>query len=439
MFYKILTKLNFEQHIIICISIRCILIAYGEVQDSLSEVQYTDIDYKVVTDGARYILNNESPFRRHTYRYSPILALCLIPNLLIHKSFGKILFSICDILVGILIKKIVYNELKVTVTEVATSVLKKKRTYNKSKILNLPILEKYENWANCAAYLWLYNPLAMVISTRGNGDSISSMLVLLTIYLIQLPNSKIYHYFLAGLVHGLAIHLRIYPIIFSLAFYLNLSDQSFSNFLSIIPAIFSPNKKQFLLAAGTNLSLLCFTYIFYVQYGLEYISEAYFYHFVRSDTRHNFSLYFLMQYLNANLRTTFVGKCLIHLPKLLLILYLSITFGIYRKTLSFCIFAQTFLIVTYNSVVTSQYFVWYLALLPLCIKNFRKISLKLGLAYFCLWLFGQAIWLLPAYLLEFKGWNTFNLIGVQGMAFFLINIYIIQRLVYNFDVLAEVT
>lgn len=36
----------------------------------------TDIDYKVYTDAAFY----ESPYDRHTYRYSPILAYLMIFN-----------------------------------------------------------------------------------------------------------------------------------------------------------------------------------------------------------------------------------------------------------------------------------------------------------------------------------------------------------------------
>jgi GPI mannosyltransferase 1 subunit M len=61
--------MGLKKHLCISIVIRILLIIYGEIQDQISEIPYTDIDYRVVTDGARHILNNRSPFARHTYRF----------------------------------------------------------------------------------------------------------------------------------------------------------------------------------------------------------------------------------------------------------------------------------------------------------------------------------------------------------------------------------
>lgn len=60
---------SLKKHLFFSIVIRLLLIIYGEIQDQMSEVPYTDIDYRVVTDGARHIHNGRSPFDRHTYRF----------------------------------------------------------------------------------------------------------------------------------------------------------------------------------------------------------------------------------------------------------------------------------------------------------------------------------------------------------------------------------
>ncbi|EFN74973.1 GPI mannosyltransferase 1 [Camponotus floridanus] len=136
---NIIAKINnssFTSHCLLAFILRLILILYANFHDEYFAVSYTDVDYKVFTDAARHVIEQRSPFERHTYRYSPFLAWLLAPNIILHKDFGKILFSTVDILIAVLIKNILARQ------------------------------RCKETLKNLCALLWLYNPLTLVISTR---------------------------------------------------------------------------------------------------------------------------------------------------------------------------------------------------------------------------------------------------------------------------------
>jgi phosphatidylinositol glycan class M len=438
-----------------------VLIVYGEIQDKISEVPYTDVDYRVVTDGSWHIFNGRSPFNRHTYRYTPLLAIMLIPNIYLHRCFGKIVFALFDLSIAIIIKRIITEEYYTLISnqfssieDVKTKLEKifsatsgsggKKRIFNarkEAKNFGSPDKIKFEKMANFAAYVWLYNPLTMVIATRGNGDAITSSLVLFSIYYMlkihdnasAKENEK--NVIKSGIFHGLAIHFRLYPIFFSLAYYMYLSDNKFhiNSLQSIVNCFLKPNRKQIYLVITVLKVLIFLTGIFYLLYDYQFLYESIFYHFIRKDTRHNFSLYFYLQYLNSGARVNILEKFLTFTPQLVLIILISFHFSRTRQTFQFGLFLIAFIMVAYNPVVTSQYFVWFLSLLPLTVNNFRNLSFKQIIILPALWFIGQGMWLLCAYFLEFKGINSFDFIWLASAIFFIINVIILQILIENYD------
>ncbi|XP_056644064.1 GPI mannosyltransferase 1 [Diorhabda sublineata] len=494
-------NIDYKKHLVISVFIRILLVSYSIHHDEFSKVKYTDIDYKVFTDAARHYLDGNSPYERHTYRYSPLVAILLSPNITLHNSFGKLLFCCTDILVALLIRSIVKN----TVTEYDSykqkkskkSILeenkfKKSNTKTRKKLrqsnkqyLNVTSAElKSKNSidlkCDIAMLAWLYNPMTIAIGTRGNCDSLAGFLVLLTLYFLQCKQ----YAFLAGIVHGISIHFRLYPIIYSLTYFMYLSKFSFytsedrrrpkasqfaidnSSNLKMLKNIENtvaknklslnsirkerktifrkeylfyliPNLDQFKLITGCLLSLSFLTLYFYYLFGYTFLKETYLYHFIRKDPKHNFSLYFYLQYLTAWVKNIGLWqKALMLLPQLVLISVFSIRYGLNRFTLNFSILLQTIVMVIYNSVLTSQYFVWIMAVLPLCLWQIRMTKL-MGFALLCVWYIAQGVWLLPAYLLEFQGQNTFLYIWLQSVSFFCANIAILGRLIMYFMPLNE--
>ena len=55
-----------------------------------------------------------------------------------------------------------------------------------------------------------------------------------------------------------------------------------------------------------------------------------------------------------------------------------------------------------------------------------------------LWGFAQSSWLLPAYMLEFKGNNTFMFIWLESLAFFCANVGILAKLIRRYREISTV-
>jgi len=382
-------SISVSTHITLAMLIRLMLIAYGQHQDETMEVKYTDVDYKVFTDAARHVYDGGSPYSRHTYRYSPLLAYLMLPNITWSPNVGKLLFVLFDIFAGYLIYNIVKND-----------------------------VEAQENRARLASCMWLYNPLVMNVSTRGSAESVIVALVLLTIHLYQ---QKVF--ILTGLMYGLAIHMKIYPIIYCLSLYLPLTNETGWR------SLFQVTTPRLRLVTSTLVSLIILTLTFYHLYGDEFLEHTYLYHITRKDIRHNFSVYFYLLYLTVEYDD--IGLNLVtFLPQVILLLVVSFRFTRLHDV-NFAMFCQTLIFVTFNKVVTAQYFIWYFSLLPLILPSlsFSKKDLLLGMM---LWGFAQSSWLLPAYMLEFKGNNTFLFIWLEGLAFFCANVGILAKIIRRY-------
>jgi GPI mannosyltransferase 1 subunit M len=162
---------------------RVAFLLYGLFQDAFSPIKYTDIDYFVFTDAARFIAKGDSPYARDTYRYTPLLAWLIYPTTWPGAwiSFGKVLFALGDIIAGWMMFRIL-------------------RTY---QAMPQERALKY-------ASIWLLNPMVATISTRGSSEGLLGVFV--TALLWAVLSERI---LTAGFLLGFAIHFKIYPFIYA--------------------------------------------------------------------------------------------------------------------------------------------------------------------------------------------------------------------------------
>ncbi|ODV86706.1 glycosyltransferase family 50 protein [[Candida] arabinofermentans NRRL YB-2248] len=356
---------------------RIAFLIFGIYQDKYMKLPYTDIDYFVFTDASRFVFQNESPYLRDTYRYTPLLAWLLLPcNYWF--EFGYLIIKILQ--------------------------------FNK-KNTNLSLL-------------WLWNPMVITISTRGSSESIMTIVVLLITYHAMHNNIII-----SGLLSGLAIHLKIYPVIYIPAILLTInSTQSFKQPITL---------DRLLFIISTVVSFGALTALMYYYYGWEYLNEAYLYHLIRLDHRHNFSIYNIALYFNSYTEKSslkFFGDFL-KLEKLAFIPQLSLSAVLIPLTLAninlpSCLFIQTFTFITFNKVITSQYFIWFLCFLPMYLST-TTISLKKGVILIIGWVLTQALWLYYGYKLEFLGEIGIFTFGIWSSSciFFIWNCYMIGEFI----------
>jgi phosphatidylinositol glycan class M len=389
-------------------------------------VSYTDIDFYVFTDAAHYIQQHKSPYDRHTYRYTPFLAALLA---VFHRPqvAARYLFCGADALCGWIL-----------------SSLRRRRRRQAQH-------QESDDWQD--ALWWLYNPLAINICTRGSAESLMVLLPILgTFWLATLRReTTMLQVCLTGVCHGIAVHSKLYPIIYSLSYMAYFATPPRTAH-DVVPELETtrhfPWKHPLKLCRLAKLwiqrltrplpvafsvtflaTFVFLTWLAVYCYGEVALQEGLLYHFGRVDHRHNYSMYWYWIYLARAQRESLgaistgsslsqIGKVLL-LPQAFLLAYSSL--GMAPTELGLALFVQTYLFVSHNKVITAQYFTWYLCLLPLCsdriqFQSRRVITalLLLGLSIVC--------WLGSAYLLEMQGMAVHRMVWGASVAYFFANV-----------------
>ncbi|RYO80333.1 hypothetical protein DL762_007700 [Monosporascus cannonballus] len=424
--------------------LRAIMLVYGLWQDANSPLKYTDIDYLVFTDAARFTFSQppaspsspSSPYTRETYRYTPLLAWLLYPTTLpgtFWFSSGKVLFAAADLLAGWLLLLIL-------------------RRLDRG----MPVATAL-GWAS----IWLLNPMVAAISTRGSSEGLLGVLVTALLWAVLARRVA-----LAGLLLGLGVHFKIYPFIYAPAIVWWMDAErmgrrprpsfqqgekskrekitkeeeqrqgSGSGGGNIVVRFLTRERLQ--LAGVSLATFLGLNAAMYARYGAPFVAHTFLHHVTRIDHRHNFSPYNVLLYLTSAEQqrpnpasAAGIGggiESLAFLPQLLLSTVLIPLVGA-KRDLPATMLAQTFAFVTFNKVCTSQqYFLWYMVLLPLYLptSSLARRPATLGLGALALWAGTQALWLQQAYELEFLGRSTFAPgLWLASLAFFLANCWIL--------------
>ncbi|GAW21214.1 hypothetical protein ANO14919_107320 [Xylariales sp. No.14919] len=419
------------------------MLLYGLWQDANTPVKYTDIDYLVFTDAARFTFASStgSPYERETYRYTPLLAWLLYPTTLPGAfcfSLGKVLFAAADLLAGYLIIQVLRRHMRMP-------------------------LDRACRFAG----IWLLNPMVATISTRGSSEGLLGVLV--TALLWAALEKRVV---LSGVLLGLGVHFKIYPFIYAPAVIWWMDEEHMattapatsktesggkakgdvqeppSTPLAKITAFVTPERIKLTLVslaifAGLNM-------VMYAIYGMPFITHTYLHHVTRVDHRHNFSPYNVLLYLTSSSSSTSTLplplssspgqyqtqswapgiESVAFIPQLLLSTVLIPLVGA-KKDLPTTMMAQTFAFVAFNKVCTSQYFLWYMVFLPLYLPNSSLLRKPvLGVTALALWVVTQGLWLQQGYNLEFLGLSTFVPgLWLSSLTFFAVNCFILGLII----------
>lgn len=520
-FHNLLTHHPFLLGLTIRIAIALLLPALLDDGILLRGARYTDVDLDVFTDASDLVANGESPYGRHTYRYTPFLAALLSFRrdddcglggfaggvgrvMLGRKHFGRMLFCLADAACGSII----------------AAMRRRKRRRKRKKIGTQNDTDDEDGGDIADGLWWSYNPLPINICTRGSAESLVVLLPVLATVAVVLVGSDDDHdecdggdsgnrgskpssrtkktcssalaaslrACLAGVFHGIGMHAKLYPVIYTVSFMAYLSrrqekqqeresvslghhgtcdgggccstgkktaeaerNDDFGKFPWTDPyRLFVLATRWFqrlFLTRDPVLFLACaaitfagLTKLAVQQYGREALEEGLMYHFKRVDHRHNYSMYWYWIYLArgraevgvagaaaaATATNSLLGKIAPLAPQALLLGFSSL--GLAPHDLPMALFVQTFAFVAFNKVVTAQYFLWYLCLLPLCADRIRWRSRRMVIA---LGLMGASVgtWLGCAYRLELLGLPVHRWVWRASLFFFLAKVNLLSAMI----------
>ena len=313
------------------IILRITLLFYGIFQDAHSSLPYTDIDYFVFTDAARYVSQGQSPYLRETYRYTPLLAWLLLPTAwpgAVWFSSGKVMFAVADIVAGWLMVLLLQSR----------------------EGGGMPV-----DRALKFASIWLLNPMVATISTRGSSEGLLGVMVIALVWAVVKQRIV-----LAGVLLGLAVHFKIYPFIYgvSILWYLKTAspekgDQERSVIEQLVVFM---NYSRIAFTTSALSTFIALNAVMYAQYYTPFLTHTYLHHLTRIDHRHNFSPYNTLLHLSSASPSSTSGwrfESLAFVPQLAISAIL-IPLTLARKDLPSTMMAQTFAFVAFNKVVTSQ-------------------------------------------------------------------------------------
>ncbi|KAG7284054.1 hypothetical protein NEMBOFW57_010414 [Staphylotrichum longicolle] len=345
--------------------LRLVFLVYGLWQDANSPVKYTDIDYLVFTDAARFVSHGQSPYERETYRYTPILAWLLLPtahttgNQLLDTalfSSGKVLFAAADLVAGWLLERVL------------------------AKTMDAATARKY-------AAIWLLNPMVATISTRGSSEGLLGVLVM-----------------------ALFVHFKIYPFIYAPAIVWWMDRERMGDSRS--------GKGR----SPTETSVIGRILRFITPARLQLAITS-----LATFLALNIAMFALSTSPPPRPPPPLHPDRVPRLPPQLALSCALIPLAMAKRDLPASMLAQTFAFVAFNKVCTSQYFLWYLILLPLYLPSSSFLrNPTLGFAALGMWVAAQGLWLQQGYQLEFLGVSAFLPgLWVASLGFFLVNCWIL--------------